>query len=263
MTAARLGVALIEAYDGTPEVILAAYDRWAERVGAYPGLAAVWVHDGQPLDGLTRRGLQDHGAEVMVYLESGEHARDGYRGLLSGRLDHILATLDDPRLIVRLDHEMLPGWEAPWAGHPPERYIDAWVYARARVGGRMLWCPQGHTDRHRDLWARYLPPLDTVDIVGWDRYVRRKHPATPLPRVWAENLALMSALAPGKPVMVGEFGIEVGHPADRAAWLATLGDVEGVDAAMYFDVRMSTVDWRTDAPMRRTAGRLLGATIAP
>ena len=48
-------------------------------------------------------------------------------------------------------------------------------------------------------------------------------------------------------------------PAARARQLASLADVEGVEAALYFDLDVpdERVDWRLSPEMQRVAGRLL------
>lgn len=256
-----LGVSFREAADPScpPWRVGNALESYAHSWGYAPSHVALWrrLAWGPPDAALLDR-IAALGSRVVVFMESSWQRDDTHERLLRGEFDAALEAYRGLDVIIRFNQEM-NGRKFPWTGDPVA-YVNDFRYVAEATGAHMFWCPMLHSAANMRTAPAYYPGDAWTTYVGFDRYVRTKHPATRLDRAWAKALVLLDSLAPRKRVLVGEFGIEDPHPADRAAWLATLARVRGVEAALYFDLDLSDVpgervSWKLDAPMTAVAKR--------
>jgi len=255
----KRGVSLPEGAGGGD--VIAALDRWRDRAGGYPDLLPLWHRVGRDLPTLDLlTSLRVRGIEPMLYVTStgwASGARERplrtYSEYLRGEYDADLAAIAalaqeyGGRLIMRWDHEMEMGW-CPWGQRRPARYRRVFRYVAERMPDNVkpYWCP-GDPVRAR----RYYPGR-AADFVGFDKYSRSPRWA-PLPRAWSRSIDELRRRS-DQPIIVGEFGRARGT-GGRRRWLRTLHRVEGVWAAIYFDIDMRSTegaltDWRMTDRMR-------------
>lgn len=251
----KLGVAFQEGVNGTDEAIIERVREYARRWDYAPAAVAVWrrIDQGPPSFHLTET-LRVFGSRTVVFLETSwipnAHAR-----LQAGEWDEALQAYRGRGLILRFNQEM-NGRKFPWSGRPAE-YIEDFRYVGAQTEGRMFWCPMLHSATNMTTAPRYYPGDEHTDIVGFDRYVRSKHPLTPIPKAWDKAITLLDRIAPGKPKWVGEFGAEDdGRP--RGGWLGTGAWEKRVEVGLYFDLDLSgvpgeRVSWKMDSRMHLAA----------
>ena len=161
-------------------------------------------------------------------------------------------------LLLRFAHEMNGYWY-PWAeaanGNRPGEYVAAWRHVhdafRAVGADNVAWVWSPNVVYPGATPLRQLYPGDAyVDWAGVDGY----NGGTALPwggwrtaeELFAPTLREVAALAPGKPLMIGETGsAEAG--GRKAAWIrdffATLDRHPEVGAFVWFDHRREA-DWR-------------------
>jgi Glycosyl hydrolase family 26 len=137
---------------------------------------------------------------------------------------------------LRLDWEMNGLW-FPWAREAraaPGVFVAAWrrlhrIAARQGAGNvTWVWCPNAVFDGSTPLSDLY-PGDDVVDWTCMDGYNKGRHPLEPtgwesFGELFGETYGELLALAPGKPIMIGETGsTEVGDggvdPSAKAAWI--------------------------------------------
>lgn len=169
------------------------------------------------------------------------------------------ASYDRP-FVLRFAHEMNGNWY-PWSvgapGGSPEDYVAA--YRRVRgifddAGARnveWVWCPNVIVNGDVEAISRCYPGDDFVDIVGIDGYNfgdRPGHRWTQPADLFGDTLALVSRLAPGKPVWINEVGCG-DQGGDKARWISEFFDwLSGTDVRglIWFEVdgRPDEPDWR-------------------
>ena len=81
----------------------------------------------------------------------------------------------------------------------------------------------------------------------------------PLAEQWGPIIERLGRIS-RRPILVGEFGRRIDLP-DRDGWLRSLRDVQGVDAAVYFDMDLPFFEapsnhWLMDRPMREVYASL-------
>jgi len=161
-------------------------------------------------------------------------------------------------LLLRFAHEMNGDWY-PWAeaanGNRPGEYVAAWRRVRDafRTAGAdnvaWVWCPNVAYPGATPLRELYPGDAD-VDWAGVDGY----NGGTALPwggwrsaeELFAPSLRELAAVAPGKPLLIGETGsAEAG--GSKAAWVrgffAMLERHPEVGAFVWFD-HHKEADWR-------------------
>ncbi|MBF4624762.1 glycoside hydrolase family 26 protein [Clavibacter sp. VKM Ac-2872] len=161
---------------------------------------------------------------------------------------------------LRYGHEMNGNWY-PWSdgvnGNAPGSYVQAWkhvhdlVVAQGATNVKWVWSPNVPYPGSTDLASLY-PGSDQVDVVSLDGYnwgatagQRWTAPAD----LFGPGIAQLRAVAPGKPLIVGEVASsETGGSKadwDRAlvAYLQAQPDVLGF---VWFDFRKEE-DWRIDS----------------
>lgn len=272
-----LGAAIYEAtLHGHEWFVLPAVDRWREETGFYPALLPLWSpfdldlpapRGGRfPADWLLA-GLRRRGIEPAIFAHSAGAPRwssHGYEAILAGKRDEALeawgiaAAAYGRHLVLRWDQEMNGGF--PWSDRDPRQYQAVFRHVSRRIrevaGARnvkLYFCPSARrNEKGLDLIESYYPGDDACQVVGFDGYSRQER-WLPLAATWdplIERLRRMS----GRPIVVGEFGRRIDLP-QRAAWLASLREVQGVAAAVYFDMDLTHFEapahhWRMSGPMR-------------
>jgi mannan endo-1,4-beta-mannosidase len=179
------------------------------------------------------------------------------------------AASHDRRFVLRFAHEMNGNWY-PWSvgapGGSPEDYVAA--YRRVRgifddAGAKRVewvWCPNVIIDGNVEAISRSYPGDNFVDIVGIDGYNfgdRPGHRWTQPADLFGNTLALVTELAPGKPVWINEVGCG-DQGGDKARWISEFfgwlvsTDVRGLT---WFEVdgRPDEPDWRLTSSAATTA----------
>ncbi len=272
-----LGAAVFEATQhGDESLVLPALDDWRKRTGFYPAVLPLWSpfdtdlpapRGGRfPADWLLA-GMRERGVEPAIFAHSADERgwrTHGYEAILRGDRDEAIerwglaAAAYGHRLVLRWDQEMNGSF--PWSERDPAEYIR--VFRRVsdrirRVAGasnvQLHFCPSLRQQRDSlDVMESYYPGDEWCQVVGFDGYSRSER-WEPLAEQWGPMLRRLARMT-DRPVLVGEFGRRVDLP-DRAGWLASLADVEGVDAAVYFDMDLPFFEWPghhwlMDRPMR-------------
>jgi mannan endo-1,4-beta-mannosidase len=175
----------------------------------------------------------------------------------------------DRRFLLRFAHEMNGDWY-PWAvgapGGSPEDYVAAYRRVRGifddagatRV--EWVWCPNVIISGNVDTISRCYPGNEFVDIVGVDGYNFGDLPGhrwTEPAELFGDTLALLTALAPGKPVWINEVGC-ADSGGDKARWISDFftwlvgTEVRGL---VWFEVdgRPDEPDWRLTSSAATTA----------
>lgn len=187
--------------------------------------------------------------------------------IISGEFDSYLLrnaeTLRDwnQPLLLRFAHEMNGDWY-PWSeaanGNSPGDYITAWrhihdLFARAGVTNvSWVWSPNIEYDGSLPLDGLY-PGDDYVDVIAIDGYnwgtSAEWHTWQSPAQVFDATLDTVRAIAPGKPLIIGEtasseFGGDKGAwVTELFAWLMATPDIE---AFVWFHYDKET-DWRIDS----------------
>ncbi|WP_394804704.1 glycoside hydrolase family 26 protein [Clavibacter capsici] len=161
---------------------------------------------------------------------------------------------------LRFAHEMNGNWY-PWSdgvnGNAPGSYVQAWkhvhdlVVAQGATNVKWVWSPNVPYPGSTDLASLY-PGADSVDVVALDGYNWGSAPG----QRWTEPAALfgpgidrLRAIAPGKPLIVGEVassedgGSKSAWNLDLVSYLQAQPDVLGF---VWFDFRKEE-DWRIDS----------------
>ena len=278
-----LGAALYEAtLHGDETLVLPAVDRWREVTGFYPAILPLWspfdLELPAPRGGIfpadwLLQGLRERGVEPAVFAHSADEARwktHGYEAILRGERDEALeawgvaAAAYGHRLILRWDQEM--NGKFPWSDRPPREYVAAFRHVSDRIrrvaGARNVelhFCPGLRGGRPGlDTIESYYPGDEWCQHAGFDGYSRTEE-WMPLAEQWGPIIDRLGTIS-RRPILVGEFGRRI-DLADRDGWLATLADVRGVEAAVYFDMNLPFFEapsnhWLMDRPMREVFASL-------
>ena len=156
----------------------------------------------------------------------------------------------------------------------PASYIAAWkrihrIFDRAGVTNvSWVWCPNAwgfHTGEAQ----KYYPGDDNVDWIcanGYNWAPARKGDA------WRSFEWIFSDFYDwgskhGKPLMVGEFGVQERKPGEKAQWLRDAAGVlktkfTDIKAVVYFNVK-KRYDWRLDTDSARGAFKYLAKELRP
>ena len=278
-----LGVALFEATQhGDETLVLPAVDRWRELTGFYPAILPLWspfdLELPAPRGGIfpadwLLQGLRERGVEPAVFAHSADEVRwrtHGYEAILRGQRDEALeawgiaAAAYGHRLILRWDQEM--NGKFPWSDRPAPEYVAAFRHVSDRIrhvaGARNVelhFCPGLRTGKPGldDIEAFY-PGDDWCQQAGFDGYSRTET-WLPLAEQWGPIVDRLGRIS-RRPILVGEFGRRIDLP-DRDGWLRSLRDVQGVAAAVYFDMDLPFFEapsnhWLMDRPMREVYASL-------
>lgn len=190
--------------------------------------------------------------------------------LASGRADDWVAeqaagvaALQAP-VLVRYGWEMDSQRNARWAGTPDE-FVAAWRHLRAvfaaegATNALWVWCPQalGFSNGRADA---YYPGEEHVDWICANGYnFSPGKPASGYRQLeqifrpfydWAEPL--------GKPLMIGETGVQERRPGEKAAWIRSANvalqqHMPAVKALVYFDTH-AEYDWQLHTTPESFAG---------
>ena len=272
-----LGVSIYEAtLHGDETQVLPAIDDWRVLTGFYPSILPLWSPfdrdlpaprgSGFPADWLLR-GLRMRGIEPAIFAHSASGANwqaHGYEAVLAGDRDEALeqwglaAAAYGHRLLLRWDQEMNGGF--PWSKRDPDEYVAVFRHVSQRIRDvagahnvELGFCPSLRKNvAGLDPIESYYPGDGWCQFVGFDGYSRTET-WEPLAEQWGpllEPLRQMSA----QPIVVGEFGRRIDLP-QRAAWLASLRDVQDVSAVIYFDMDLThfkepAQHWRMNRAMR-------------
>lgn len=256
----KYGVALPESVHDQ-HLLGDAVDRFTQRA-AKPDFVPIWCRDRiWPASVIAE--LQQRDVKPMIYMTSQGWT---YQDILAGDHDGELtafaidAAQYGKRIVVRWDQEPNSDFGQPWADEPPARYIATFRHVSVLIRAiapdvRMFYCPSWRGRHHLGDFERYYPG-DAAQVVGFDAYVRDPNPR-PLRRRWKRPLRLLRGIAPGTPIIIGEFGMLRGLKR-RRRWLRSLGRVRGVETAVYFDIDLPHrgVRWSMGKGMRRAWKRL-------
>ena len=228
----------IDVPDDTPALV----DRAAGRARARPPVANIFVQLDSCLTPATRQGLAARRLDPMVSLEPWSwRSRWGQADLPQYGLGRVAGGSWDPQLtsiaqaiaayqapvILRFAHEM-NGWWYPWAvgqnGNTAADYVAAWRHvwtlfqSAGATNARFLWSPNALTGSGQETPLEQAYPGDAyVSMIGMTAYGRGGTPST----TYDPTYARLVALAPGKPVVLAETGVD---GPTKTAWLYAFGD---------------------------------------
>ncbi|MWJ18575.1 endoglucanase [Clavibacter michiganensis subsp. michiganensis] len=161
---------------------------------------------------------------------------------------------------LRYGHEMNGNWY-PWSdgvnGNASGSYVQAWkhvhdlVVAQGATNVKWVWSPNVPYPGSTDLASLY-PGADQVDVVALDGYnwgaVAGQRWTAPAD-LFGPGIAQLRAVAPGKPLIIGEVassetgGSKAAWDTDLVAYLQAQPDVLGF---VWFDFQKEA-DWRIDS----------------
>jgi hypothetical protein len=135
---------------------------------------------------------------------------------------------------MRFNWEMNGRWFL-WGtvnGNKPKDYIAAWrhvhdIFAQAgATNATWTWCPYADAPGRFTPMQRFYPGAKYVDWTCLDAYNWGKTPANPAPwrsfdQLFHQSYEELLALAPGKPVMLGEIASS-GASARKATWISQM-----------------------------------------
>ena len=262
-TALRFGVSVPGGPTASAEL-----DASATAAGERPSVVLSYADftTAPPLAGLD--AVRARGADPVVTWEpwtwgSADRTRFSMSSIAAGAHDAYLRTWADSlrrwggTVYLRFAHEQNGDWY-PWSvggGTTAADYTAAWrhvaqLFDQAGAGNvQFVWNPNVSYPGSSPMAATW-PGADVVDLVGLDGYnwgTSQSWSSWQSPQtVFASSLAELRALAPGKPVVIGEVAsAEAG--GDKAAWirdLVTWLDAQrDVAAVVWFDHAKET-DWR-------------------
>ncbi|MGH8998932.1 MAG: glycoside hydrolase family 26 protein [Acidimicrobiia bacterium] len=245
--------------DGANAETRVATERLEERLGRKVDIN----HHFYPWDEVFPTDLErwdhDHGRIPMISWNGrGPYARDIADG------DHDELIVDRARRVRAFgDHVMIRWfWEmdgvkkARWAGDP-EDYIAAWRHihrifaAEGATNVSWIWCPNASAFEDGEAQAFY-PGAAYVDWICGDGYNwapgRDGDPWESFDEIFGGFYAWASQR--GKPIMVGEYGVQERRRGDKADWIAEVVAVSKtryplIRAYVYFNADQD-YDWRMD-----------------
>ena len=275
------GIATGVSIDGAPlgRTGMGAWDAWTTQVGRRP-LYVMWYADwSTSFQGFALTNAYGRGATPIVTWEmKNRRTPIPYADVLAGRWNKYIdayaaaARQDGRPLFLRFGHEMNGDWYG-WSGArngasaaAAQQFVQTWVYVRGRFAKAgatnvtWVWCPNHESvpDAPWNAPANYYPGDAQVDWIcvdgynwgtsqtqatgGWDSRWQT------FDEVFAPAYARLAAIAPTKPLMIGEFAsTETG--GSKAAWIADAaarmrsGAYPQLRAFVWFDYDKET-DWR-------------------
>ena len=147
----------------------------------------------------------------------------------------------------------------------PAQYIAAWRHihdifeTRGATNAVWIWCPTAYSFKTGTAWEWY-PGDAYVDWIATDGY--NWYPQKQTPRdTWRSFVQIFdafyqSASPKGKPLMLGEYGVQEDTPGRKADWVHDAQNViktqyPAIKAIVYFDTKTNnpdrpSFDWRMD-----------------
>ncbi len=263
-------------------------DAVAKSVGEYPAMIQTYVDFSRNFDMSNIRATIDHGAVPIVTWEpwlAGKGAdQPGFRlaTIIDGNHDAYissvadqLVTAGDPKLSIRLAHEMNGYW-FPWSeqanGNQPGEYVRAWRHivdlfrAKGLRNVTWIWSPNAPSARTQDMDGLY-PGSQYVGQTALDAYNFGSRgstkPWTPVDQLFGDGLDELARVAPDKQIIVAETAsVESVGSNSKAEWIRDMvfyldswhetktGKIYGFLWFNYvkFEGPMNrTVDWRFDS----------------
>jgi Glycosyl hydrolase family 26 len=187
-------------------------------------------------------------------------------GILSGRYDRYLEryaknlTRYRAPVILSFGHEMNGNWYSWGAGHTdPALFIAAWRHIHDRMKSATnivwLWNPNRVSGQAQNLSVWY-PGSAYVDVIGLDGYYRQQGEV--FDRVFGRSLRELHRIAPEKPVILAETGVNKNQQTFAAQFANLLSGVKrwGITGVIWFDVDAKQ-DWRLNAFRGAEIGKAL------
>jgi hypothetical protein len=185
-------------------------------------------------------------------------------GIAAGLQDNLIAERADA--VRALGKTVLIRWMWEMDGNRkqgdsvvPQSYVLAWRHihdmfrSRGATNVEWVWCPNASAFEPGADGPKYYPGDGYVDWICADGY--NWSPGQPNAK-WRGFSEIYSDFyawgAPhGKPMMVGEFGVQERGPGEKAAWLADARQTvktqfPSIGAVVYFDANRE-YDWRVDS----------------
>lgn len=160
----------------------------------------------------------------------------------------------DGTVLIRWFWEMDGNKKAEWAGAPAD-YIAAWRHIhdtfdeQGATNVDWVWCPNASAFRDGEAQAFY-PGDGYVDWICADGYNWAPGREGDEWRSFRDIFDGFYAWAAeqGKPIMIGEYGVQEGAPGEKAAWIADLQatvktEFPLIRALVYFNANQD-YDWR-------------------
>ncbi len=276
------GDAYGEAFDDPPwdMAALAMFEANAGKAASIVHYGQSWRRDGvpQPFYPGDHQRVRDHGALPLLDWNPWDSSAGGSPSQPDFALARIIAGEHDAYItswataardwghpfFLRFAHEMNGSWY-PWSearnGNAAGEYVAAWRHVhdifRAVGATNVTWVWSPNVTYPGSIALAGLYPGDAyVDWVAMDGYNWGTNPAKPdswksFGQVFGPTYDELGTLAPGKPVMLAEFGSSE-HGGSKAEWIAdALAQIPTafprIRAAVWFNWDADGMDWRIES----------------
>jgi beta-mannanase len=254
---------------------LTAWDKWTSQVGGRTAYVMWYTDWSTGFQGFGVTNAYSRGSIPVITWEMKNRSRNiSYSDVLAGKWNKYIDTwaanakTDGREIFVRFGHEMNGDWYG-WGGaqnganaQSPQQFIAMWRFVRGRFNAKgvtnvtWVWCANHESVPDTD-WNRpenYYPGDAYVDWICADGYNWGTSQSwsswKSFDQVFGPVYARLTAAAPGKPFMIGEFAsTELG--GDKAAWITDAASristqYPQMKAFIWFNMNKET-DWRVES----------------
>jgi hypothetical protein len=228
----------------------------------------------EPFPGWREKWDIEHGRIPFV-----SWAKTSSSSVNSGRYDGLIR--ERAKDVKEFGHPILLEWFWEMDGNrnkhiagSPEKFIAAWkrihrIFQKAgATNASFVWCPNAwgfHTGQAQ----KFYPGDEYVDWIcanGYNWAPGRKGDEW-RPFEWVFQDFYDWAVQRGKPLMIGEFGVQERKPGEKAKWLRDAADtlkteMPEIKAIVYFNVKKRH-DWRIRTSSAKAAFKYLTKEIRP
>jgi len=273
VTGVATGVFIESAPLGRPG--MTAWDNWSTQVGKRTAYIMWYTDWSTPFQGFGVTNAYSRGSIPVITWEMKNRSRTiSYADVLSGKWNKYIDTwaaaakTDGREIFVRFGHEMNGDWYG-WGGaqnggnaQAAQSFISMWRFVRDRFTAKgvtnvtWVWCPN-HESVPNAAWNQpenYYPGDAYVDWICADGYnwgtSQTWSSWRTFDEVFGPIYSRVTAIAPSKPFMVGEFASsEAG--GSKAAWITdAAGRIPSqypqIRAFIWFNMNKET-DWRVES----------------
>ena len=254
---------------------LTAWDNWTKQVGKRTAYVMWYTDWSTGFQGFAVTNAYSRGSTPVITWEMKNRSRAiSYSDVLAGKWNKYIDTwaadakVDGREVFVRFGHEMNGDWYG-WGGAQnganaaaPQQFIAMWRFVRDRFTTKgvtnvtWVWCPNNESvpDAAWNQPENYYPGDAYVDWICADGYNWGTSQTWSSRRTFSEVFgpvySRLTALAPTKPFMIGEFAsTELG--GNKAAWITDAASristqYTQIRAFIWFNMNKET-DWRVES----------------
>jgi hypothetical protein len=254
---------------------LKAWDGWTSQVGGRSAYVMWYADWSSGFQGFAVSNAYSRGSiPVITWEMKNRRAQITYADVLAGKWNKYVdgwaadAKADGRPIVVRLGHEMNGDWYG-WGGaqnganaQSPQQFIAMWRFVRGRFNARGVtnvqwaWCPNHESvpDASWNQAESYYPGDAWVDWICADGYNWGTSQSwsswKSFDEVFGPIYGRLTAMAPSKPFMIGEFASSE-QGGSKAAWITDAADriaaaYPQIRAFIWFNMSKET-DWRVES----------------